>query len=57
VNYYKIGKPVPQHATEAWGLVSLWLHLFLISALDEGEWSPARLGRFIFDASAICITE
>jgi hypothetical protein len=29
-----------------WG-VEVWLHEFLTSALDGGEWSASRPGRFI----------
>jgi len=28
-----------------WG-VEVWLHAFLISALDEGKWSASRPSRF-----------
>lgn len=28
------------------GGLEVWLHIFLISALDRGEWLASRLGRF-----------
>jgi hypothetical protein len=29
-----------------YGGVEVWVHAFLISALDGGEWSASRFGRF-----------
>jgi hypothetical protein len=34
------------HAMKMYWGVEVWLHAFLISALDGGEWSASRLGRF-----------
>jgi hypothetical protein len=31
----------------AYGRVDVWSHIFLNSALFEGEWSASRSGRFI----------
>jgi hypothetical protein len=32
---------------KAYGGVDVYIHVFLTSALDGGEWSASRLGRFI----------
>jgi hypothetical protein len=34
------------HAMKTYWGVELWLHVFLTSALDGGEWSASRPGRF-----------
>jgi hypothetical protein len=31
---------------KAYGGVNVWIHIFLTSALDGGEWSTSRPGRF-----------
>jgi hypothetical protein len=31
---------------KTYGGMEVWLHAFQTSALDEGEWSASRLGRF-----------
>jgi hypothetical protein len=36
----------PDHAVKAHGGIEVQLHSFLTSALDGGEWSTSRLGRF-----------
>jgi hypothetical protein len=35
-----------QHTMKTYDGVDVWLHPFLVSALDVGEWSASRLGRF-----------
>jgi hypothetical protein len=35
------------HAMKAYEQVVVWLHSFLISALDEDDWLTSRPGRFI----------
>jgi len=34
------------HAMKTYGGVELWLYAFITSALDGGEWSSSRPGRF-----------
>jgi hypothetical protein len=34
------------HAMKTFWGVEVWLHSFLTSAVDRGEWSASRLGRF-----------
>jgi len=34
------------HAMKTYWAVEIWLHVFLTSALDGGEWSPSSLWSF-----------
>jgi hypothetical protein len=34
------------YAMKAYGGVDIWIHMFLIPALIEGEWPASCLGRF-----------
>jgi hypothetical protein len=37
---------IKHYAMKAYGIVDVWIHNFLISALDGGEWSAQRPGHF-----------
>lgn len=39
-------KVVPMHAMQAHGGIGIWLHLFLTSELNGGEWSAPRHNHF-----------
>jgi len=48
---YHVMKTYPRalikyHAMEPYGEMEVYLHAFLASALDEGEWSASQHGRF-----------
>jgi hypothetical protein len=38
---------IRQHAVKAYGRIKAWLHIFLITTLDGGEWSDLQFGCFI----------
>ena len=42
-------KFIPVHVIKAYRGVGVWLHPFLISALDGCEWSRSRSGRFTLE--------
>jgi hypothetical protein len=52
----KKGKVVLVHAMKTWG-VEVWLHSCLTSALDGGECSTSRPGRFFTEKNSLAIEQ
>ena len=53
INAQNVRKPeLPIHAMKPHGRVELYLHSFLSSTLDGGEWSASRSGCFVPEVSA-----